>query len=251
MTETRIEEIAAGVYRLSTFVPDVLPPSGFTFNQFLIAAEEPLLFHCGHRFMFPQISAAIAKVIPIERLRWVTFSHIEADESGAMNLWLAAAPRSEVAHGALACSVSLKDMADRPPRALADGEVMDLGGRRARHLATPHLPHGWEACLLYEETTATLFCSDLFAQVGRGSALGTSDILSPAIRHEENSRAMSLTPTTAQTIRRLAALKPRTIALMHGPVFTGDTVGVLEALADYFETELRTAVESANECRSA
>lgn len=164
--ETRVDEIADGIYRLSTWFPDVALPAGFTFNQFLVDAEEPLLFHTGQRMLFPLVSAAAARVLRIERLRWITFGHVEADECGSMNLWLAAAPRAEVAHGGLGCLVSLNDMADRPPRALSDGEVLDLGGKRVRHLDTPHVPHNWEARVLYEETTQTLLCGDLFTQLG-------------------------------------------------------------------------------------
>src|SRR3954468_19340659 len=126
--ETRIDEIADGIYRLSTFVPEVAPPAGFTFNQFLVAADEPLLFHTGPRAMFPLVAEAVAKIVPVESLRWITFGHVEADECGSMNMWLATAPNSQVAHGALGCMVSLDDMCDRPPRPLADGEVIDLGG---------------------------------------------------------------------------------------------------------------------------
>src|SRR5688572_2107301 len=160
MTETKLDEIADGIYRISTFVPEVTP-FGFTFNQFLIDADEPLLFHTGHRGMFPQIAEAVSKVVPVESLRWITFGHIEADESGSMNMWLAAAPSSQVAHGALGCMVSLDDLCDRPPRPLADGEVIDLGGKRVRHIDTPHIPHGWEARVLLEETTGTPLCGDL------------------------------------------------------------------------------------------
>src|SRR5919202_1025779 len=151
--DTRIDEIADGIYRLSTLLLEVAPPAGFTFNQFLIRAEEPLLFHCGHRTMFPMISAAVAKVMPVESLRWIGLSHLEADECGSMNQWLVAAPRATIAHGMLGCAVSLNDMADRPPRGLADGEVLDLGGKRVRNIDTPHVPQNWEAHVLYEETT--------------------------------------------------------------------------------------------------
>src|SRR5918999_4195087 len=114
--ETKISEIADGIYRLSTYMPDVAPPAGFTFNQFLIVADDPLLYHCGQRALFPLVSEAVARIVPLERIRWIAFSHLEADECGSMNQWLAAAPRAEVAHGALGCEVSLNDMADRPPR---------------------------------------------------------------------------------------------------------------------------------------
>src|SRR5262245_55830683 len=143
--DTSIAEIAPHIYRLSTFVPQIAAPSGFTFNQFLIDAEQPLLFHCGPRAMFAAVSAAVAKVMPVARLRWISFGHVEADESGAMNQWLAAAPNAQVAHGEIACMVSLNDLADRAPRSLAEGETLDLGGKRVRFVNTPHVPHGWEA----------------------------------------------------------------------------------------------------------
>lgn len=239
--ETRIDEIADGIYRLSTFVPDVAPPQGFTFNQFLIKADEPLLFHCGHRKMFPAISAAVAKVLPLDQLRWISFSHVEADECGGLNEWLAAAPQATVAHGATGCAIWLRDMADRAPRVLGDGEVIDLGGKRVRHLDTPHLPHGWDAGLLYEETTATLLCSDVLAHLGDGPAVTQGDILAPAIDNEDRSGAISLTPATAPTLRRLAQLRPRTLALMHGSSFAGDTRAMLDGLADHFEGQLRAS----------
>jgi len=141
---TTIDEIADGIHRISTFVPDV-PPVGITFNQFLITGDEPLLFHAGHRAMFPLIAEAVAKIIPVESLRWISFGHVEADECGAMNAWLAAAPGSQVVFGALGCDLSLDDMCDRAPRPLQEGEVLDIGGKRLRHVATPHVPHGWEA----------------------------------------------------------------------------------------------------------
>ncbi|MFC7718555.1 oxygen-binding di-iron domain-containing protein [Nonomuraea recticatena] len=136
------------------------------FNQYLVDAEEPLLFHTGLRGLFPLVSAAVERVMPVERLRWVTFGHLEADECGSMNSWLAAAPHAQIAHGALGCLVSVNDLADRPPRPLADGEVMDLGGKRMRRIETPHVPHGWDAGLFFEETTGTLLCGDLFTSMG-------------------------------------------------------------------------------------
>ena len=159
--ETRIDEIADGIFRLSTYTPD-LPPSGFTFNQYLIRADEPLLFHCGGRGLFPLVSAAAAKVVPLDSIRWISFGHVESDECGSMNDWLKAAPTAQIVHGAIACMVSLNDLADRPPRVLADGEVLDLGGKRVRYIDTPHVPHAWESGLIFEETTKTLFTGDLF-----------------------------------------------------------------------------------------
>ena len=149
--EARVDEIADGIYRLSTYFPEVVPPAGFTFNQFLVMADEPLLFHCGLRAMFPSSLAAVTKLLPVERLRWITFGHFEADECGSMNDWLAVAPQAQVAHGAIACDLSLVDVADRPPRVLADGEVLDLGGKRARYIDTRHVPHGSDAGVIHEE----------------------------------------------------------------------------------------------------
>ncbi|HJV08838.1 MAG TPA: MBL fold metallo-hydrolase, partial [Acidimicrobiales bacterium] len=157
--ETQVDEIAAGVYRLSTFTDQVA--GGFTFNQFLVRGEDTLLFHTGPRQMFPLVSAAVAKVIPLEQLRYVSFGHWEADESGALNLWLQAAPNAELAVGILGTMLSGMDQADRAPRApMADGDVLDLGGKRIRWVETPHVPHGWDAGVIFEETTSTLMCGD-------------------------------------------------------------------------------------------
>ncbi len=235
--ETRINEIADGIYRLSTFVPE-LTPAGFTFNQFVVKGDAPLLFHCGMRGIFPLVSAAVAKVVPLETLRWISFGHVEADECGAMNQWLQAAPRAQVAHGRTACMVSLNDLADCPPRALADGEAIDLGGKRVRYIDTPHVPHSWEAGVMFEETTGTLLCGDLFTHTGNTPALTASDILGPAIAGEEMFRSTSLGLATAPTIRRLAALKPKTLGLMHGASFNGDCAAALNGLADYYAGSL-------------
>jgi flavorubredoxin len=240
--ETKTDEIAAGIYRLSTCVRDDMLPDGFTFNQFLIDADEPLLFHCGLRQMFPLISAAVARIMPLERLRWIAFGHVEADECGAMNAWLAAAPRAQIAHGMTACMVSLDDLADRPPRRLADGEVIDLGGKHVRYLDTPHVPHGWEAGLIHELTTNTLFCGDLLSQLGDRPALRADDPVGPAIAAEELFQPTSLGPTTAPTIRKLAALAPQTLAIMHGSSYAGDTKSALGALADFYEARLQAAI---------
>ncbi|HTI80995.1 MAG TPA: MBL fold metallo-hydrolase [Acetobacteraceae bacterium] len=237
--ETRIAEIAPRIYRLSTFVPQIAPPAGFTFNQFLVLGDEPLLFHTGLRRMFPAVQAALSRIIPSERLRWICFGHYEADECGAMNEWLSVAPHAEVAHGQTACMVSLNDMADRPPRILADNEAIDLGNdRRVRYLDTPHVPHGWEAGVLYEEATGTLLCGDLFTQTGDAGPLTEDDVIGPAIAAEDLFHASSLTPTTGATIRGLAALSPRTLALMHGPSFAGNGATALQALADDYDRRI-------------
>jgi flavorubredoxin len=237
---TTVDEIADGIYRLSTWVPDIAPPAGFTFNQFLIDAEEPLLFHTGPRAMFPLVSEAVGSVLPVERLRWITFGHVEADECGSMNQWLAAAPGAEVAHGMVGCMVSLNDLADRPPRPLADGEVLDLGGRRVRHLDTPHVPHAWEARVLYEETTGTLLCGDLFTHLGNGAALTGGDIVEPAMQAEAIFRATSLAPDTASVMRRLGDLAPNTLGLMHGSSYNGDGAKALYDLAAAYEAQFLT-----------
>ncbi len=235
--ETRINEIADGIYRLSTFVPE-LTPAGFTFNQFVVKGDAPLLFHCGMRGLFPLVSAAVAKIVPLESLRWISFGHVEADECGAMNQWLAAAPRAQVTHGRTACMVSLNDLADRQPRPLGDGETIDLGGKRVRYIDTPHVPHSWEAGVMFEETTGTLLCGDLFTHTGNASALTAGDILGPAIAAEEMFRSTSLGLATAPTIRKLAALKPKTLGLMHGASFNGDCAAALNGLAEYYAGSL-------------
>ena len=238
---TQIDEIAPQIFRLAEFVPAANPPSGLTFCEFLIMGDEPLLFHCGHRSRFAGIAAAVAKLMPLERLRWIGYSHAEADESGAVNEWLAAAPQATAFHGSLGCNIWLRDFALRPPRALKDGEALDLGGKTVRYLATPHLPHGWDAGLLYEETTGTLFPSDLFAQPGAAPALGNGDILGPALAMEAAARAIPVTPTTGTMLRRLAGLAPRRLALMHGPTYTGDGAAALTALAEHFDEALSRA----------
>jgi flavorubredoxin len=239
--DVRIDEIADRIYRLSSFVPAV-GPTGFTFNQYLVDDEQPLLFHTGARHGFPAVAEAIATVMPLERLRWITFGHVESDECGAMNEFLAAAPQAEVAHGALGCMVSIDDLADRPPVPLADGQVIELGRHRVRHIDTPHVPHGWEARVLYEETTGTLLCGDLFSQLGDGPAVTTDDIVAAAGTAEDLFGATCLTPRTGSTIRELANLAPSTLAVMHGTCFTGDGAAALLALADDYDGRLTAAM---------
>ncbi|WP_280299997.1 MBL fold metallo-hydrolase [Nocardia abscessus] len=235
--ETRTDEIAEKIYRISTFIPEV-GPAGFTFNQFLVDAEEPLLFHTGMRALFPVVSAQIERIMPVQRLRWITFGHVEADECGAMNLFLAAAPHSQVAHGLLGCLVSIDDLADRQPRRLADGEVIELGGRRVRHLDTPHAPHNWEARVLYEETTGVLLCGDLMTQMGNGPALTASDLVEQAGVAEDVFHATSLGPAVPATLNRLAELAPTTLAIMHGSSFAGDGATALRDLARDYQARL-------------
>jgi len=238
--EVQTTEIADRIYRFSTFVPDV-GPTGFTFNQYLIVDDEPLLFHAGHRAGFLGLAEAVRAVVPLERLRWITFGHVEADECGAMNLWLKAAPQAQVAHGMLGCMVSLNDLADRPPVPLADGEVIELGDHRVLHIDTPHVPYAWEARVLYEETTGTLLCGDLMTQLGNGPAVTTDDVVEAAGQAEDLFGASCLTPDTGPTVRRLAALAPTTLAVMHGSCFAGDGAAALLALADDYDRRLSDA----------
>jgi flavorubredoxin len=245
--QTRITEIADRIYRLSTHIAEA-GPGGFTFNQFLIDAEEPLLFHTGPRNLFPSVSEAIATIVPLDRLRWITFGHFEADECGAMNQFLAAAPDAVVAHGAVGVMVSIMDQADRTPRALRDGEVLELGGKRVRRIDTPHVPHGWDAGLLFEETTGTLMAGDLFTRGGSFPAITDGDILDAAIAFETQMPYTALTARTAPTIDALAALAPRTLALMHNSAYTGDCAAALHDLSAWygarFEAELPALTSS-------
>ena len=236
--ETRVDEIAPKIYRLSTFLP-ALGPKGFQFNQFLVDAEQPLLFHCGQRALFPAVSKAVARLMDLRRLRWIAFSHVEADECGALNEWLDAAPECTVTHGAIGCGIWLNDQSPRPPRALANDEVLDLGGKRVRRLDTPHVPHCWDAGLMLEETTGTLFCSDLFTHVGDPKPLTEGDILGPAAAAEDQFGFTGVGPATGATIRRLAGFKPRTLAVMHGSAFTGDGAALLDRLAEFYDNRLR------------
>jgi len=229
--QTRVSEIADGVFRLSTLVPEIAPPAGFTFNQFLLTGDEPLLFHCGHHFMFDAILAAIETLMPIEKLRWISFSHFEADESGNMNRWQERAPRAQLVHAKLGCDISLNDLSLRAPRSMQDGEVLEIGSKRLRYLATPHLPHGWDAGLMFEETTETLLCSDLLGQVGDGPAIAAGDIVGPALEAEKLWQSMSVTRDTVPTIERLAALAPKTLAIMHGSSLDRGCAAALRAFA--------------------
>ena len=231
---TRVTEIADGIHQLTTHVADM----DFSFNQYLVTGDEPLLFHTGPRQLFSLVADAVAGIIPVDALRWIGFGHVEADECGSMNRWLAGAPRSTVVQGGVGCMVSLNDLADRPPRALGSGEVLDLGGHRLRWIDTPHVPHGWEAGLFYDETTRTLLCGDLFTQTGDCPATTDGDIVEAAIAGEDLFRASSLAPSSGATVRALADLDVSTLALMHGPAFTGDCTAALIALAEDFDRRI-------------
>ena len=229
---TNVHEVSDGIYRINT--PVVFEGGGgFSFNQYLIVDDEPLLFHTGPRKMFSLVHEAVASVLPVERLRYIGFSHVEADECGSLNEWLAVAPQSSPLCGKVACMVSIDDLADRSPRTLANDEVISLGKRSVRWFDTPHLPHAWECGFLTEESTRTLLCGDLFTQGGNElPPLTESDILGPseAFRHQMD--YFSHTKNARAMLERLAATEPTTLACMHGSAWSGDGAKLLRALAD-------------------
>lgn len=235
--QTTIDEIADDIYRIATYVPD----ADLSFGQILVKADEPLLFHTGMRALFPLVSEAVARVLPVDELRWIGFGHVEADECGSLNQWLDAAPRAEVTFGHLGCMVSVADLADRPPRGLADGDVLDLGGRRLRYLATPHVPHGWESGVFYEEVTGTLMCGDLFTQTGEHPAVSVDSPMERTIDAEDVFGYSCLGPATVPTVQRLAELDPSTLALMHGPAHVGSGGVWLGELAQAYADRIAAA----------
>jgi flavorubredoxin len=229
---TNIHEVAAGIYRINT--PVGLPggPGQFNFNQYLIVDDEPFLFHTGLRQLFPLVSEAVGRVLPIERLRYVGLSHFEADECGALNDFLKAAPNAVPVCSRVAAMVSVGDFADRAPRALADGEELPLGKRTVRWFDTPHMPHAWECGLMLETSTRTFFCGDLFTQGGSGEvALTESDILEPSERFRAPMDYFAHAPQTAETLERLAREEPATLAVMHGSAWRGDGARLLRELS--------------------
>jgi len=230
---TTIDEIADRIYRVSTPVPPEAAPGGFSFNQFLVVDERPLLYHTGPRGTFPAVRAAIERVLPVSALAYVAFSHVEADECGALNDFLACAPQSVPVCSEIAAMTSINDIAIRPALALADGGRIELGSHAIRWLSTPHVPHGWECAMAFEEATRTLLCGDLFTQPGHAHPPVTEeDILesSEAFRREMDYFAHS--PDTRRHLARLAALQPGLLACMHGSAWRGDGASLLMQLAD-------------------
>jgi len=229
---TQIDEIAKSVYRITTPVPPSVIPGGFSFNQYLLASDEPLLFHTGPRKMFPLVREAIEAVVPVARLAYIGLSHFEADECGAMNDFLAVAPQARPLCGRVAAMVSVNDVADRPAHALGDGDTLALGSHRVRWFDAPHLPHAWECGYLFEESTATLFCGDLFTQPGADHPpLTRGDILEPSEAFRGKMDYYSHTKNARTLLDRLASTQPRTLACMHGSAWEGDGAGLLRALA--------------------
>jgi flavorubredoxin len=233
----RTAEIADGIYQIATLVPEI----NLGFNQYLIAGDEPMLFHTGMRGLFPLVSGAVSAVVPAESMRWIAFGHVEADECGAMNEWLALAPAAQVTQGMTGCMVSLNDLCDRPPAPMPDRDTRDIGGHVVQWFDTPHLPHGWEAGVLYDTTTKTLFCGDLFTLLGAYEPTSDADIVGPSGVAEDIFHSMCLAPDSAAQIRRLAELEVTTLALMHGPAFTGDCRGALLDLADDVDKRISAA----------
>ena len=233
VSNTSIAEIGDGIYRISTPVPpNPALPEGFTFNQFLIADDEPLLFHTGPRRMFPLVREAIEAVMPVNRLRYLGISHFEADECGSVNEFLEAAPRAVPLCGAVAKMVSVDDFADREAVGLGDGQRLSLGRHTVGWIDTPHLPHGWDCGYLFEQTTSTLFCGDLFTQPGADHPpLVESDILGPSEAMREVMDYYAHARNTGNLIAKLAAETPTTLACMHGSSWGGKGSELLAQLA--------------------
>jgi len=229
---TNVHEIADGIYRINTPVPPEAIPGGFSFNQYLIVDDESLLFHTGPRRLFPLVREAIEAVIPVAKLRHIAFSHVEADECGALNDFLAVASQAAPLCGSVAALVSIGDLADRPPRGLSDREIVSLGRHRVQWFDTPHLPHGWECGYLFEAATSTLLCGDLLTQPGLGTQpLTASDVLEPSEAFRQAMDYYAHSPQTDALLARLAATKPTTLACMHGSAWQGDGSAMLNALA--------------------
>ena len=229
---TRIDEIADGIYRISTPVPPSVIPGGFSFNQYLVVDDAPLLHHTGLSKMFPAVRDAIATIIPVESLRYISFSHYEADECGSLNEFLQLAPQAEPLCSQIAKMVSVDDIALRPARALGDGEELSLGRHTVRWIDTPHLPHAWECGHLFETTTKTLFCGDLFTQGGHEhEPLTSNDILEPSEAMRGGLDYFSQTRQVTELTEKLAATSPRILACMHGSAWQGDGAALLRQLA--------------------
>ena len=246
---TRIDEVAPDLYRISVYAEKF----DLQFNHFLVRDEEPLLFHTGMRGMFPQVREALAKVIDPATLRWISWSHFEVDECGALNEWLAIAPHALPVCGELGAMINVADFSNRPPRALKPDEILETGEHRFRFVPTPHLPHGWDAGVLFEEKERVLLCSDLLHQIGDVEPMTTADIAGRYRHAIETYQAhpilMDYVPYTENTKRqlaKLAALQPCTLAAMHGSTFVGDGAAMLHASDDI----LREVSAAASACRA-
>src|SRR5262245_4627504 len=233
MSVTKVDEIAEGLYRISTPIP-VESIGGFTFNQFLVVDDEPLLFHTGPRRLFPTVREAVGRVIAPEKLRWIAFSHVESDECGGLNDWLRLAPQASPLCSGIAAMVSIEDLADRPPRALADGERVVLGQHALTWLDTPHLPHGMECGYFFEERTRTLLCGDLFSQPGDSiPAVTESDsaIWEPSEEMRKGFAYADLR-NPQPLLEKLSATEPELLACMHGSSYRGKGAPLLRRLGE-------------------
>jgi len=230
---TNLHEIAPGIYRINTPIDIPGGPGGFNFNQYLVADDEPLLFHTGPRRMFPLVAEAIGKVLPLDKLRYFAFSHFEADECGSLNDFLAAAPSAVAVSSQVAAMVSVNDFAIRTPRPMADGELLRTGRHTFKWLDAPHVPHAWENGFMMELETRTLLCGDLFTQGGSGAvAITESDILGPSEAFRQPMDYYAHSPQTTATLEKLAREQPQVLACMHGSAWRGDGAALIRALAD-------------------
>jgi flavorubredoxin len=229
--QASISEIGPDTFRISVAMPPSIVPGGFSFNQYLVRDEQPLLFHTGPKKLFGLVSEQIAKVMPVAKLRYIAFSHYEADECGALPQFLAAAPQARPACSSVAAMVSVRDQVDVEPVALEDGDTLDLGRHRLEWQSTPHLPHGWECGFLFDRTFGTLFCGDLFTQPGTGDTpLVAGDILGPSDAFRRQMDYFSHSDQTPAMIDKLARLQPTLLACMHGSAWSGDGAGLLRQL---------------------
>ncbi len=240
----QITEIAPDVFRITTF----LEPFNMQFSQFLVRDAEPLLYHTGPRMLFPAVKEAVASLIDVRTLRWIGFSHFEADECGSLPEWQQLAPQSDAVCSMVGKLVSVDDcLAVRPAKGMTDGEVLETGKYRFRFLATPHVPHCWESGLMFEETQRTLFCSDLLHQGGNVEPVTHSDVVSRCrdvlVEYQQGPLAnyMPYCTLTDPTLARLAVLQPKTVATMHGSVYVGDGAQALRDLASVFREVLGRA----------
>ncbi len=239
-TGTRIDEVAAGIYRINTPLRTDAIPGGFNLSQYLIVDDEPMIFHTGWRRWFPFVSEAVSKVIPLESIRHIGYSHFEGDESGAMNEFLAVAPRAVPFASHVGVMTSLNDHADRPAKGLADGEEFSTGKKTWVWIDTPHVPHGWDCGVLFDKSTGTLMCGDLFTQPGAETPPVTeSEILTASEAMRKPMEYYAHSTKTAATLERLAKLNPKTLACQHGSAYRGDGAALLRELAKILEREER------------
>lgn len=240
--KTGLDEIADGIFQISTFLPEA-GGWGFTVNQFLIRADEPLLFHCGSKPLFENASEFVGRVMKLSRIHYVAFSHVEADECGALDNWLQASRQAQVVMGETTALWTAPDLTDRPVKMLRHGELLDLGDKRVRYRATPHVLHGWDAGMLLEETTNTLMCADVLTQLGeRPPVTHSADIVEWAFTADDAMHSTAITPSLPATLRDLADLDPDTLAVMHGASFNGDCRDALHALADGYLHRLENSM---------